>query len=205
MNDFLQSIKALSLAVRPLVADLASTIFFAVLIAVTGNVYLATGIGMAIGIGQLAVQKLIGKQIFIMQWMSLALVIVFGSLTLYLHDPRFVIVKFTIAHVAIGAAMLQPNWMSRYLPPIVTDTLSKLELTLYSAMWPVMMFGLAAVSLYIGLEDGLKAWIAFNLVVPSAAPWVLFGLQYLAIRFHVKSVLKRRAMETSAPTTVVTA
>jgi hypothetical protein len=105
-----------------------------------------------------------------------------------------VIVKFTIAHVAIGAAMLQPNWMSRYLPPIVTDTLSKLELTLYSAMWPVMMFGLAAVSLYIGLEMGLTAWTWFNATIPGFAPWVLFGVQYAAIRIHVRSILKRRAM-----------
>jgi intracellular septation protein A len=198
MKDLIETVKSLSMAVRPLIADLASTIFFAILIAVTGNVYLATGIGMAIGVGQLAFQKLRGKPIFIMQWMSLALVIVFGSLTLYFHDPRFVIVKFTIAHVAIGAAMLQPNWMSRYLPPIVTDTLSKVELTLYSAMWPVMMFGLAAVSLYIGLEMGVKAWAWFNLTIPSAAPWVLFGLQYVAIRFHVRSILKRRAMETAS-------
>ena len=205
MNDLIQTVKSLSMAVRPLLADLASTIFFAILIAVTGNVFLATGIGMAIGIGQIAVLKWLGRPIFIMQWMSLALVIVFGSLTLYFHDPRFVIVKFTIAHVAIGAAMLQPNWMSRYLPAIVTDTLSKAELTLYSAMWPVMMFALAAVSLYIGLEYGVKAWAWFSATIPGAAPWVLFGLQYVAIRFHVRSILKRRAMAASASTTVATA
>jgi intracellular septation protein A len=192
MNDLIQTVKSLSMAVRPLIADLASTIFFAILIAVTGNVYLATGIGMAIGVGQLAFQKLRGKPIFIMQWMSLALVIVFGSLTLYFHDPRFVIVKFTIAHVAIGAAMLQPNWMSRYLPQIVTDTLSKAELTLYSAMWPVMMAGLAAANLYIGFEMGVAAWTWFLATVPVAAPWVLFGIQYAIIRLRVGSIRRRR-------------
>ena len=180
-------------ALKPLLSDLASSIFFAILIAVTGNIYLATGAGIALGIAQVAIQKLRGKDVATMQWMSLALVIVFGSLTLYLHDPRFVMVKFAIAHVAVGAVMIKPNWMSRYLPKIVTETLSVRELTFYSAMWPVMMFGLAAIGLYIGLVVGQNAWVFFLGFVNPAAPWVLFGLQYVMIRTHVRSILKKRA------------
>ena len=179
-------------AMKPLLSDLASTIFFAAVIAITGNIYLATGIGIAVGVGQVVVQKLLGREIAVMQWTSLALVVVFGTLTLYFHDPRFVIVKFTIGKLAIGAAMLTPNWMSRYLPKIVTDTLSALELTIHSAMWPVMMFGLAAANLYVGLTMSPIVWAWFLGTVPVAAPWVLFGLQYLAIRIHVKSILRRR-------------
>ncbi|HEY0300350.1 MAG TPA: septation protein IspZ [Rhizomicrobium sp.] len=179
-------------ALKPLVADLASSIFFAVLLALTGSIYLATGIGIAVGVGQVAVQKLRRKPVAAMQWMSLVLVVVFGGLTLYLHDPRFVIVKFAIAHVAVGAVMLKPNWMSRYLPRIVTDTLSVRELTFYSAMWPVMMFGLAAVGLYIGFYAGLPAWTFFLGVINPAAPWVLFAVQYGLIRVHVTRILRRR-------------
>jgi intracellular septation protein len=185
-------------AFKPLLSDLASSIFFALLIAVTGNIYLATGAGIALGIAQVAIQKLRGKDIATMQWMSLALVIVFGSLTLYLHDPRFVMAKFAIAHVAVGAVMLKPNWMSRYLPKIVTDTLSPGELTFYSAMWPVMMLGLAAAGLYIGLEIGQKAWTFFLGVINPALPWALLALQYIMIRTHVRSILRKRGAA-SAP------
>ena len=178
-------------ALKPLVADLASSIFFAILIAVTGNIYLATGIGMAIGVAQILYLKVRRKPVSAMQWTSLALVIVFGSLTLYLHDPRFVMVKFAIAHVAIGAAMLQPNWMSRYLPKIVTDTLSVRELTIYSAMWPVMMFGIAAAGLYIGLYVGQAAWTWFLGTINPAAPWVLLAIQYVLIRLHVRSIIRK--------------
>ena len=184
----------LAQALRPLVADLLSSIFFAALLAITGNIYLSTGIGIAIGIGQILVMKLMRRPVSAMQWTSLALVIVFGGLTLYLHDPRFVMLKFAIAHVAIGAAMLQPNWMSRYLPKIVTDTLSKRELTVYSAMWPVMMFGIAGVGLYIGFYLGTAAWTWFLGTINPAAPWVLFGIQYLLIRFHVRSILRARGI-----------
>jgi intracellular septation protein len=179
-------------ALKPLVADLASSIFFAALLAITGNIYLATAVGIAVGIGQVWVQMLRRRPIATMQWMSLALVIVFGTLTLYLHDPRFVMVKFAIGHIAVGAVMLKPNWMSRYLPVIVTDNLSVRELTFYSAMWPVMMFALAVGGLYVGLEIGQAAWTWFLGVVSPAAPWVLFAVQYVLIRLHVRGVIRRR-------------
>lgn len=179
-------------ALAPLVSDLASSIFFAALIAITGNIYLATGIGIGFGILQIIVMKLMGRPIFLMQWMSLGLVIVFGTLTLYLHDPRFVMVKFAIGHVAVGVAMFQRNWMSRYLPDVVTRNLSKGELTFYSAMWPVMMLGLAVASLYVGLTMGPKPWAFFLGVISPAAPWVLFAIQYVLIRLHVRSIIRKR-------------
>ncbi|MEJ1969323.1 MAG: septation protein IspZ [Rhizomicrobium sp.] len=185
-------------ALKPLIADLASSLFFAALIAVTGNVYLATGIGIAVGIGQLVVQKFRGQPIALMQWTSLALVVVFGSLTLYFHDARFVMVKFTIAHLAIGAAMLRPNWMSRYLPKIVTDTLSVRELTFYGAMWPVMMAALAVGNLYVGFTMSQAAWAFFLGVVSPAAPWALFAIQYATIRVHVTRIIRRRMAEEAA-------
>ena len=178
-------------ALKPLLSDLASSILFAAVLAITGDIYLATGIGIAAGVAQVAIQKLRGKPVAAMQWMSLALVIVFGGLTLYLHDPRFVIAKFAIVHVAIGAVMIKPNWMSRYLPKIVTDTLSVGELTFYSAMWPVLMLGLAATGLYVGFEVGQRAWTFFLGVINPAAPWVLFGLQYLVIRMHVRGIIHK--------------
>lgn len=185
-------------ALKPLIADLASTIFFAGLIAITGNIYLATGTGIAVGIAQVVIQYLRGKPIAAMQWMSLVLVVVFGTLTLYLHDPRFVMIKFTIGHLAVGAVMIKPNWMSRYLPKIVTDTLSVGELTSYSAMWPVLMAGLAAANLYIGLVWGPVAWAWFLGIGSPAAPWILFGLQYLMIRMHVRGIIRKRLTAAAA-------
>ncbi|HWD28679.1 MAG TPA: septation protein IspZ [Rhizomicrobium sp.] len=183
----------LAKALAPLLSDLASTLFFAALIAITGNVYLATGVGIGVGILQIVWEKFRGKPIALMQWMSLGLVVVFGTLTLYFHDARFAMIKFFIAHVAIGIAMIKPNWMSRYLPPIVTGTLSKSELTFYSAMWPLSMFAQAGAGLYVGLKMGIVAWATFLAVVPPAATWGLFALQYVLIRLHVRGKLRRGA------------
>jgi intracellular septation protein A len=42
-----------------------------------------------------------------MQWASLGLVIVLGGATVLTGDPRFVMIKPTIAYLTVGAAMLQ--------------------------------------------------------------------------------------------------
>jgi intracellular septation protein len=180
-------------ALKPLIFDLAATIVFAILLALTGNVYLATTCGIALGIAQVAFLKLRGKEVVAMQWLSLALVVVFGTLTLYFHDPRFVMVKFTIVHIALAVAMMQPGWMGRYLPAIVRDNLSRRSLNLYSAMWPVMMMGLAIANLYVGFTMSQRAWTWFLATVPSAAPWVLLAIQYVMIRLQVGRTIRGRA------------
>jgi hypothetical protein len=65
-------------------------------------------------------------------------------------------------------------------------------------MWPAMMAGLAAGNLYIGFTMSQQAWTFFLAVVSPAAPWALFGLQYLAIRLHVRSILRRRPVLVAA-------
>ena len=54
------------------------------------------------------------------------------------------------------------------------------------------MFGLAAANLYIGFFMSQAAWTFFLGVITPASPWVLFGLQYLMIRMHVRSIIRAR-------------
>ena len=51
--------------------------------------------------------------------------LVLGGATLIANDGRFIMVKPSITHTAIGIVMLRPGWMGRYLPPIATDNLSQ--------------------------------------------------------------------------------
>ena len=39
---------------------------------------------------------------------------------------------------------------------------------------------------------GVETWKWFLATVPTAAPWVLFAIQYGMIRLHVRAVLRRR-------------
>ena len=50
--------------------------------------------------------------------MSLGLVVVLGGATMLTQNPRFMMVKPTIIHLAVAAVMLRPGWMIRYLPEV---------------------------------------------------------------------------------------
>src|SRR3954471_9478384 len=73
----------------------------------TDNVILATSVAIAGAVGQVIYARVKGQTLGYMTWASLALVIVLGGMTLLTHDPRFVLAKPAIGHVAIGLIMLK--------------------------------------------------------------------------------------------------
>ena len=94
-----------------LAADLFSTLLFVGLYALTHSVYVATGLAIVAGLGQIAYLKMRRAPIDAMQWMSLGLVVVFGGASLMTHDPRFIMLKPTLIYTVIGAVMLKRGWI----------------------------------------------------------------------------------------------
>lgn len=175
--------KNLFYAARPILTDMLSTILFAALFALTSNIYLSTGAAIAIGIGQVAFEKLRGRPVPGMQWASLALVTVLGGATLFTGDPRFVMIKPTIIYLTIGAAMLQPGWMDRYMPPASKDYLPQRLIVAGGYVWSGLMFATAALNLFIALTLDHKVWLAFIGVFPLASKLGLFAVHYASFRF----------------------
>jgi intracellular septation protein A len=175
--------KSLFYAARPILTDMSSTIVFAALFALTSNIYVATGSAMALGVGQVGLEKLRGKPVPGMQWASLGLVTVLGGATLFTGDPRFVMIKPTIAYLTIGAAMLQRGWMNRYMPPASRDYLPESLVTAGGYVWSGLMFLTAVLNLVIALTMSHKAWLTFIGVFPLASKLGLFAIHYAAFRF----------------------
>lgn len=193
--------KNLFYAARPILTDMLSTIVFAALFALTSNIHLATGAAIALGIGQLALEKLRGKPVPGMQWASLGLVTVLGGATLFTGDPRFVMIKPTIAYLTIGAAMLQPGWMDRYMPPASKDYLPPRLIVAGGYVWSGLMFATAALNLFIALTMDRRAWLAFIGVFPLASKLGLFAVHYASFRFiALRNQRAREAMISEAQT-----
>ena len=104
-------------ALQQLITDFLSAIVFLALYLTTDSVTLATSVAVAVGIAQFTFMKLTGRAIDAMQWLALGLVLVLGAATLITQDSRFIMVKPTVIHWAIGGVMLRHGWMMRYLPP----------------------------------------------------------------------------------------
>jgi intracellular septation protein A len=159
-----------------------STILFAGLFAFTNNIYLATGVAVALGIGQVVWEKARGKPIPGMQWASLGLVTVLGGATLMTGDPRFVMVKPTVIYLTIGAAMMQRDWMDRYIPPVAKGYLPDRVIVIWGYLWAGLMFATAAANLVVAVAMDHKTWVAFIGIFPLASKLGLFAVQYITFR-----------------------
>lgn len=169
---------------RRLVSDFLSTIVFLAIYLSTDNVILATAVAILGAIGQVVWSRIKGQALGYMTWASLGLVIVLGGATLLTHDPRFVLAKPAIGHVAIGFIMLKRGWMLRYLPAIVTETIPE-YVTVAGHAWAVLMFALAAGTVAVAMTGDMKLWAFYISVVLIGAKIVAFAVQYVAFRLLV--------------------
>jgi intracellular septation protein A len=173
-----------------LLMDLLSTIFFLVVFSFSHNIFVATGLGIGVGIAQIAWLKLRQSPIDLMQWMSLGLVVVFGGATLITHNPHFVMVKPTLIYLVVGSIMLRPNWMRRYIPAEAGEDGDDLVFV-FGYIWSGLMFFTAAANLVLALGDP-KLWVEFLAVFPLGSKLVLFFIQYAVMRVVITQRRRRR-------------
>lgn len=188
-------------AIRPILIDMAATFIFYGILATTGSVTLATALGVAFGVGQVIVWKLRRQPISAMQWASLGLVLVMGGATLITHDARFILIKPTIVYAVIGAAMLQPGWMVRYMPPIALDKLPRGLIVGGGYVWAGLMFVSAVLNLIVAFNLPAKDAALFMAIWSPASKLTLFALHYATFRY----VGRRMAMAHAAAQAIQTA
>jgi intracellular septation protein len=180
---------ALIYAGRGLAADLLSSLVFAGLVAAIHSVAIATGVAIAVGVAQIGYALARRKSVDALQWLSLALVVVFGGASLFTHDPRFIMFKPTLIYCAVGVTMLTPGWMTRYMIP---DALawSRDVVVAFGYVWAAMMFATAGLNAFMALKGDPKVWAEFFTIFPIASKGGLFAVQYLATRAIVMHRMK---------------
>jgi len=173
-------------------SEFLCTIVFLVIYLAAEEVILATSVAIAGAIGQVIYTRIKGQTLGYMSWASLALVIVLGGATLLTHDPRFVLAKPAIGHVAIGLIMLKRGWMLRYMPDIVTQTIPE-YVTSAGYAWAALCFVLAAGTVAVASTGDMKLWALYVSVVLIGAKLVAFAIQYVAFRVLVTSRIRAAA------------
>ena len=167
-----------------LATDFLSTIVFVAVYFITDNVLLATGVAIAVAVGQVVYAHYQGQKLGFMTYASLALVIVLGSATLLTNDPRFVLAKPAIGHFAIGAIMLRRGWLLRYMPPIVAENIPE-YVTFAGYAWAALMFALGCGTIATAMTGDIKLWTLYVSVVLVGAKLAAFAIQYAAFRILV--------------------
>lgn len=180
---------------REFLSDMLSTIVFVALYMLIGDIYLATGVAIGVGILRIIYLKARGLPVDLMQWMSLGLVIIFGTATLYFHDPRFIMVKPSIIHFAIAFVMLRPGWIGRYLPAIAVTHLTQRMINGWGYGWAALMIGLGITNIAVALLFSPVIWGYFIAFGAMSAKLVMFALNYWVFRSTVRHRLAMASQE----------
>lgn len=178
MKAFLQTAKLL-------LADLASSLLFLVLFALTHNAVLSACLGILLGLVQITVQLVRRRPIDAMEWLSLFLVIASGTATVLTDDARFVLFKPSAIYAIVGLAMLRPGWMNRYLPEIAKAVASDAA-TYLGFCWAGLMFVSAALNAYLAVNGDLATWAMTMTIFGIASKVALSIAGFAAIRLTAR-------------------
>ena len=100
---------------------------FPVLANIGGPIFIATALFMVATVLALAVSWILIRSLPIMPLVSGIVVLVFGSLTLWLHDENFIKIKPTIINVLFGVILLGGLYFGKSLLGYVFDSAFKLN------------------------------------------------------------------------------
>ena len=158
--------------------------------AASGSIVLATILGMMSGTAQLAWTLAMGRRIPPIQTASLFLVIAVGVLAIVTHDPRYMLYKAALIYLAIGAAMLRPGWLSRYIPPVAAEYLPPAIITIFGHLWAALILGTGLMSLALTLTQPART-VALVMAIwaPTSKIMLLIG-QYLVGRAIVRDAIR---------------
>jgi intracellular septation protein A len=178
MKPFLQT-------ARLLLSDLASSLLFLLLFALTHNAILSVCLGMLLGLVQIAAQLVRRRPIDTMEWLSLFLVFASGTATILTNDPRFVLFKPSAIYAIVGIVMLRPGWMNRYLPSIARAVASDVAAYVGFA-WAGLMFISAALNAWLAVRGDMATWALVMTIFGIASKMVLAIAGFAAIRLTAR-------------------
>jgi len=142
-------------------------------------VLLATIVVVVATLAQVAILALRGKKIDLMLWVSLALVVVMGGLTVWLHNETFIKWKPTLLYWVMGTAFaLAPLLFGKNLLKLLLGE----QLELPAPVWQRLNLAWVA---FFAVMGTLNLWVAYNFATPVWVNFKLFGGLGLMIVFTV--------------------
>jgi intracellular septation protein len=155
---------------RTLLADMAAGLLFFAVLTLTNDIYKATLAGVVFGVGVACRIWVKTRRLEPMQLLGLGLVLVLGSATIVLHDPRFMMYKPTVYFVCAGLVMLKPGWMYRYMPkatnvqalPTASVRARRRFIEVAGAVYCAVTLSMALINALLALYASQKSWALFN-------------------------------------------
>ena len=145
------------------------------------GIFVATAVFMVAILVALAVSYALTRHLPVMALVTAVIVVVFGSLTLVLHDDTFIKMKPTIIYVLFGGLLLGGLWLNKPLLAMVFDSVFDLtdegwrKLTL---RWALFFLALAVLNEVIWRTQSTDFWVNFKVFGVLPLTFIFAALQF---------------------------
>jgi intracellular septation protein len=145
------------------------------------NLFVATGAFMVAIVAALIASYVVTRHIPIMALITAVIVLVFGTLTLVLHDETFIKVKPTIIYGLFGAILGGGLLFGRSLIAVMFDQVFNLTPRGWRALtmrWAIFFFAMAVLNEAIWRTQTTDFWVAFKAfgVIPLTAVFAMLQM-----------------------------
>jgi intracellular septation protein len=145
------------------------------------GIFAATGAFMAAIVLALAVAYALTRHLPIMPLVTAVVVLVFGTLTLVLHDELFIKVKPTIIYVLFGGVLLGGLAFGKSLLGVVFDSVFHLTDEGWRKLtwrWALFFLALAVLNEIVWRTQTTDVWVSFKVFGVVPLTFVFAALQY---------------------------
>jgi intracellular septation protein len=152
-----------------------------------GAIIYGTGAFMIAAVAALAISKWRLGKVSPMLWFSTALIVGFGSLTIFFGDPTFVQLKPTIIYASFGVVLLAGFALGKAMLKVLLEAafegLSDEGWLKLSRNWGVFFLGLAVLNEVLRAQMDFEGWL-------WAKIWVFLPLTFLFTFSQLPMLLK---------------
>jgi intracellular septation protein len=131
------------------------------------GIYVGTAVLMAATVVQMAVTYALERKLQTMHKVTLALVLVFGALTLFLQDERFIKWKPTVLYAAMAIALAIAVWILKknFLKMMLGSQLDLPDFVWMRLNWAWVLYCLfmSVLNGYVAYAFSTDAWVDFKL------------------------------------------